>query len=137
MKKKIFYFLVTIVFFLSLQANSEMSVAPENKITINYGDKVSTFGLWKTDNFYNFKYMDSYGKSKAGRMSQKDYDFVVKKLAQTVNEKSNDMSFCYRRNMIIETLNNGKTIIKKSCIGSPTKISKKTTEIANILQLLL
>lgn len=124
------------VLFITLMARAKNSM-PEINTQINYGDKVSSFRIYERSGVQYFSFNDSYGKTTDGQLSKSGYEFIVKKVNDTLALESNDINFCRRQFISVKAVKNGKAIEKKSCIGSATTVAKKMADLANTLQLLL
>lgn len=79
-------------------------------LEVSIGDKVSKFHIWQSDKKNYFKFNDTFGKLKEGSLNSKDYNFILTKVTSILNEKSNDMSFCYRNNMSLVVTKNAQII---------------------------
>ena len=127
-------FFVMLFIFLFVHAKNP---APEINTQINYGDKVSSFRIYERSGVQYFSFNDSYGKTSDGQLSKSGYEFIVKKVNETLALDSNDIAYCRRQFISVKAVKNGKAVEKKSCIGSATKVAKRMADLANTLQLLL
>ena len=125
-----------LLFGLSVVCSSAFAET-EFTTSVNFGDRISKFRIFSKGDYPWFSFSDSYGKFQDGPLTKVNYNYIVKIFNQSLKEKSNDMTFCRRQYITVKSTIDGKVRETKSCIGSPTKVAKILTNVANTLDLLL
>jgi hypothetical protein len=104
---------------------------------ITFGDKTSTFKVWKDNTKNHFSFVSSDSVKREGSLSEKNFRFLTKKILGLKDEVSNKPDLCPRSFIVLNYNFEGSTSKQFGCIGSKTAIAKGLTELANTLDLLL
>ena len=122
MKSFLFLFIIS-------SAVAAPSQAPIFSLQMTYGEKISSFEIRKIKSKFIGTIVSGSVKRER-ELKKKDVDYVLEKFK---GEKARKEGVCPRENVVAAIQEKGKSSQYSACLNSGTELSKKLTNLANLL----